>query len=157
MKRSRFRTMRHAIAALLAIACAGWLPATLAAEPATSAEWIALPASELDALRGGYQLPSGLLLSFGIERMAWVNGQLVATQRYDYGSGGTPGTLVVQVGQGNHLQSLPAGGVVIQNTLDNQHIQVGTQIDVTVGTLGLFQSMNVQDTLQNALKGATGP
>ncbi len=157
MKHLRFTTVRFAIAAWLAAGCAGWLPAAFAAQPAASGEWTALPARELDAMRGGYRLPSGLVLSFGIERMAWVNGQLVATQRYDHDSGDAPGALVVQVGPGNHLGAVPPGGVVIQNTLDNQRIQVGTHVDATVGTLGLFQSMNVQDTLQNALKGATGP
>lgn len=152
MKRPHFAT-----AALFVAICAGWLPAAGAAEPAASAGWVAVPETELDAMRGGFQLPSGLVLSFGIERIAWVNGQMVATQRYDSANGGTPGALVVQVGQGNHLGSVPAGGVVIQNTLDNQHIQVGTRIEATVGTLGLFQAINVQDTLQNALKGANGP
>ncbi len=142
---------------VLAIASACWLPAAMAAAPQPEASWVAVPEDVLDAMRGGFQLPSGMVLSFGIERVAWVNGQLVATQRYDAAHGDAPGALVVQVGQGNHLESVPPGGVVIQNTLDNQHIQVGTRIDATVGTLGLFQAINVQDTLQNALKGATGP
>ncbi|HEX2083056.1 MAG TPA: hypothetical protein VHF86_06190, partial [Xanthomonadaceae bacterium] len=148
-----------ALAATLLLVFAVHTPALRAAEPAVSTNgyWNAMPERELDALRGGFQLPSGLVLSFGIERMAYVNGQLVATQRYDSASGGAPGALLVQVGQGNRIDGAPAGGVVIQNTLDNQNIQIGTRIDATVGTLGLFQSINVQDTLQNALKGATGP
>ena len=145
------------LTAVLALSSAGWLPAAAAAGPEQEAAWVAVPVGELDAMRGGFQLPSGLVLSFGIERVAWVNGQLVATQRYDAAGGAAPGALVVQVGQGNRLESVPPGGVVIQNTLDNQHIQVGTRVDATVGTLGLFQAINVQDTLQNALKGATGP
>jgi hypothetical protein len=150
---------RSALAAALALVSAAQAPALRAAAPvvATGGHWTAMPERELDALRGGFQMPSGLVLSFGIERMAYVNGQLVATQRYDSAGGGAPGALVVQVGQGNRIDGAPAGGVVIQNTLDNQTIQIGTRIDATVGTLGLFQAINVQDTLQNALKGATGP
>lgn len=157
MGRLRLQSTWHAVVA----ACACWPGAAGAQQPGVPSlprgDWTPLAEARLDAMRGGFQLPSGLVLSFGIERAAWVNGQLVATQRYDTGGGGRPGALLVQVGPGNHAGALPPGAVVIQNTLDDQHIRIGTRIDTAVGTLGMFQAINVQDTLQDALKGASGP
>src|SRR3546814_15684065 len=41
-------------------------------------DWVPVDPALLDDLRGGFQLPSGLLVSFGIARVAWVNGELVS-------------------------------------------------------------------------------
>src|SRR3546814_10607431 len=46
-------------------------------------DWVPVDPALLDDLRGGFQLPSGLLVSFGIERVAWVNGELVSYLRVD--------------------------------------------------------------------------
>ena len=45
-------------------------------------DWVAMTPQKLDRMRGGFVLPSGLLLSFGIERAVYVNGELVATANY---------------------------------------------------------------------------
>ena len=66
-------------------------------------------------------------------------------------------TLLVQVGEGNRFEPTQMGGVVIQNTLDNQDIRVSTRIDTQVGTLGVFQAIQQQDALQGALAGAVLP
>ena len=132
-------------------------------------EWVAVSTQRLDRMRGGFNLPSGLVLSFGIERLVFVNGDLVATARVQIPdlSRVTPeqarqlaeleqGTLV-QVGGGNTFN--PSGainGVVIQNSLDGQDIRTLTTLDVGVGSLGLFQHLNANAALQDALNVAAG-
>ncbi|MEO6170307.1 MAG: hypothetical protein ABIO84_05170 [Lysobacter sp.] len=139
-------------------------------DPALGAEWVALPASRLAALRGGFVLPSGMQVSFGIERLVYVNGNLVASARVtipDLGritaqqarelSDASDG-LVVQVGEGNTFApaGMAANALVIQNTVNGQDISALTTIDVGVGSLGMFQSINANDALQTALQRAPG-
>src|SRR5690606_10117474 len=68
---------------LLAMAAVGWSSPSGAAEPALPAGWTAIAPERLDAMRGGYALPSGLVVSFGFERQAWVNGELVVSLQVD--------------------------------------------------------------------------
>jgi hypothetical protein len=44
--------------------------------------WQAVDAATLDAARGGFELPSGLAVGLGIERMVAVNGELVTQSRF---------------------------------------------------------------------------
>lgn len=128
-----------------------------------------LAPARLDALRGGFVLPSGLVLSFGIERAVYIDGALVASTRVSVPDlanltteqardlAALQDTLYVRVGAGNTLQSSSGpGGVVIQNALDGQAIRVSTTLDASVGTLGLFQELNANAALQSAINGATG-
>ena len=131
-------------------------------------EWAAVPATRLDRLRGGFVLPSGLLMSFGIERAVYVNGALVATSRVNVPDvaritleqanalAGLQETLVVQVGEGNTFVPSSMGGVVIQNTLNNQDIRALTTLNIGASTLGMFQDLNTGAALQNALNTAPG-
>jgi hypothetical protein len=126
--------------------------------------WTPVPPERLEEMRGGFELPSGLLLSFGIERLVHVNGQLVASARLDIAGGQVEGdpsafnqTLLVQVGEGNRFEPTGLGGVVVQNTLDHQDIRISTRIDAQVGTLGVFQAIQHQEALQGALAGAVLP
>lgn len=132
-------------------------------------EWVAVPPERLDVMRGGFELPSGLVASFGIERLVYVNGALVATASVhipDIG-GMTPEQaqglvqvtrgMVVQIGEENTFN--PSGainGLVIQNTLDGQDVRSLTTLNVGVGTLGMFQSLNANAALQSTLQGAVG-
>jgi hypothetical protein len=60
--------------------------------------------------------------------------------------------LVVQVGERNHFDpAAAAGGVVIQNTLDNQSIRTATNIEVGAASLGVFQAINSYGALGDAL------
>ncbi|MEN2469087.1 hypothetical protein [Burkholderia sp. GS2Y] len=130
---------------------------------------IALSDARLDAMRGGFDMPSGLKVSFGVSRVAFVNGNLVASTSFNIpdishitaqqaqalaaaNAGG-----LIQVGAGNTAQpaALPAlTGAVIQNTLNNQQIQAMTTINTTVNTLSMFKNLNVMSTLSHALLGA---
>ena len=42
-------------------------------------ELTAMSDNKLDRMRGGFSLPNGLQISFGIERAVYVNGNLVST------------------------------------------------------------------------------
>ena len=162
---------RLLLVVLLATAGIGW-PDRAPAQALPGPGWIPLAPETLDGLRGGYQLPSGLLLSFGIERAAWVNGELVSYLRVDIPdiANITPEqaqelskiaqTQLVQVGPGNVFNGIGngglVGGLVIQNTLDGQDIRASTTLDVGVNTLGLFQALNAGDALRNAMFTAPG-
>ncbi|WP_231716786.1 hypothetical protein [Burkholderia ubonensis] len=130
---------------------------------------VALSDARLDAMRGGFDLPGGLQVSFGISRVAFVNGNLVTTTNFNIPdvsqitaqqaqalAAANVGALI-QVGSGNAAQpaALPAlTGAVIQNTLNNQHIQALTTINTSVNTLSMFKNLNIMSTLNNALTGA---
>ena len=156
------------ITTALGLGCVTWPATGHAQEEFFGPEWVALESSRLDALRGGFVMPSGLVLSFGIERAVFVNGELVASTRVDItdvagmtaeqaqGLADLQGTLLVQVGAGSTLQHSGHGGVVIQNTLDGQAIRVATTLNASVGTLGLFQDLNASAALQAALITAPG-
>lgn len=151
-------------AALLAAVC---LDAHAAeprrALPAMGAGWVPVPVQRLAGMRGGFQLPNGIQLSFGVERVVYVNNQMVASTRVvipdvarmtsaqatalrEFQDG-----MVVQVGDGNRVSAGAHGGLVVQNSLDGQSIRAVTRLDVGVDTLGAFQALNTQQTLHDAL------
>jgi len=143
------------------------------ADPAwTSADLVAVPEHQLDEMRGGFELPTGLMVSFGISRAAFVNGNLVAQTNFNIPdianmtaqqaqmlANANTGSLI-QVGPHNSVQqgALPGlTGAVIQNTLSNQQIQALTTINTSVNSLGAFKAMNFLSTLNSALAGAVRP
>ncbi|MBS0511348.1 MAG: hypothetical protein JSR42_09225 [Proteobacteria bacterium] len=129
---------------------------------------------ELDNLRGGFQTSQGLSVSFGIERVVYVNGVLESTTalrledlaRLQGGAAGSvaalpPGATValIQNGGGNTVAtnalSGSALGTIIQNSLDNQKIQTVTTVNATVNSVQALQSLRMQSSLQEALNRAT--
>ncbi len=135
------------------------------------AEWVAIDPVRLDAMRGGFDVGNGMVLSFGVERAVMVNGELVATMRVNipdvarmtvqqaeqlakFNEG-----VLVQVGQGNTVApSADFSGVIIQNSLDNQDLRTVTKLDISVDTLGMFQNLNTQAAMQSAMAASTrGP
>ncbi|WP_221410294.1 hypothetical protein [Paraburkholderia dinghuensis] len=133
---------------------------------------IALTSERLDTMRGGFDLPTGLKVSFGIQQVAFVNGNMVTSTNFNIpdisamtaqqaqalASANTSG--LVQVGHGNTVQpgALPGlTGGVIQNTLSNQQIQALTTINTTVNSLGAFKTFNVGSTINSALINAVRP
>jgi hypothetical protein len=137
------------------------------------AAWTAVAADRLAAMRGGFDLGSGLQVSFGIVRNVMINGQLVSSTRFNFADLGkvTPeearlamaavkNTVIKQLGDGNYagtgIRSLATGGIVIQNTLDNQNIQFSTVINTGVNNLQLLKATNTHSVLKDALMGAMG-
>lgn len=161
-------------ASLCALAISACLPLPAMADGADSPlplghEWIPLDPARLAEMRGGLMMPSGMLLSFGIERLVYVNGELVASatlQIPDLGrmTADQASALaainqgrVVQIGGGNRIDPGAGGNaLVIQNSLDGQAIAALTTLNVGVGTLGMLQEINTYDALHNALIASPG-
>lgn len=161
-------------ASLCALAISACLPPSAMADGADSPlplghEWIPVDPARLAEMRGGLMMPSGMLLSFGIERLVYVNGELVASatlQIPDLGrmTADQASALaainegrVVQIGEGNRIDPGAGGNaLVIQNTLDGQAISALTTLNVGVGTLGMLQEINTYDALHNALIASPG-
>lgn len=119
-------------------------------------------ATRLDELRGGYALPTGLSIAFGLERTVTVNGELVVAQRVQIPDLGritteqaqqlaalTQGRMVDLTATGVRVTP-GVGGLVIQNALDNQRIQTSTDLHVSLNTLGLLQNLNFNSALTDA-------
>lgn len=152
------RVFLHLIAAVLACAFALRVDA---AEP-LGAEWTPVDPARLEALRGGFVVPSGLVVAFGIERVVSVNGQVVASTQLRIPdlariTGDEAAALaalrdsqVVHVGAGT-LVSGDTGGLVIQNAVDGQAISARTSLDVGVNTLPLFRDAQLAATITNAV------
>ena len=141
------------------------------AADAPSPRWHAVDAQRLDAARGGFQLPSGLAVGLGIERMVAINGELVTHTRFAIADIRTltdeQATLaraalasvqLIQDGQAVHPGALPGsvptatlGATLIQNSLDHQRIESRTVIDASVNTLGSLKSLNFSSSVLDSL------
>ena len=131
------------------------------------AVWHAVSDRKLAGLRGGFDVGGGLLVSFGITRAVYINGDLVTQTTLNFGrlSELTPvqaaqlnqqmaALNLVQTGPGNSVAPgllSNGGGTIIQNTLNNQHILNQTVIDARSNALGMIKNFNIQNTLTEAL------
>jgi hypothetical protein len=139
-------------------------------------DWVAVDTSVLNATRGGFTLPSGLAVGFGIERTIAINGDVVAHTRLVI-----PDVRLLSAEQARQtsevLSSLTlvsngansvngadqaalaatVGATVIQNSLNDQHIQTRTVIDTSVNSLAGFKAINFQASLGDAIARAAGP
>ena len=157
------------VTSLLGLAAVGWTgPADASGGPPEG--WTPVGEARLDAMRGGFAFSSGLVVSFGFERLAWVNGELVASLKIDIPdvAGMTDAQArelaqlqqpqVVQAGPGNiHGAGTGGGaGLVLQNTLDGAQIRVLTVVDAGTNALGALQAINFGTALGQAGLGALG-
>lgn len=132
------------------------------------AQWRPASNDQLDKARGGFNLDSGLNVSFGIIRTVTINGDLVSQTRFDLPditsispdqarlvNTALGHTGVIQSGSGNFIDPATVmglnGGTVIQNSLNDQQIQTLTVINTGVNSLALLKSINTQDVLTDAL------
>jgi hypothetical protein len=130
-------------------------------------DWIAMDPARLADQRGGMVLASGLQVAFGFERLAYVNGELVAALRVQVADlryitadeakqlARLSETQLVQIGAGNTMRA-DVAGLVIQNTLDGQQIRVQTSLDVSVGTLGMLQALRGGEAMRATVPAAVG-
>jgi hypothetical protein len=162
----RIRTLRGLLVLALSSAAAS---ASAAIIPL---DWVAVDAAVLDEARGGFTLPSGLAVAIGIERTVAVNGEVVARTRFEIpdlrsisaeqalqARDALTAVTVVQNGvSGIDRTALSGmiGATVIQNTLNDQHIETRTVIDASVNTLAGFKAINFQASLGDALARAAG-
>src|SRR5690606_27924283 len=131
---------RLALILLLSLAGLGWHPRADAGGPGPPAGWTAIPPERLAELRGGYVLGGGLVVSFGFERLAWVNGELVASLRVD-----VPDVARISAEQARELARLQA----------LQRVQVGSGNHFDEVT-GRRQAMNFAAALGQAGHAAAG-
>ena len=141
------------------------------ARPADESLWLAASNHTLDSLRGGFDVGSGLMVSFGISRALYINGQLVTSTAFQVGdiTKLTPAQAelisqqvfsqaqVVQNGPGNTVDTSAAIvplAMYIQNTLNDQTIRNQTVIQATTTGLSLVKSMNLQGTLNDSINNA---
>ena len=121
------------------------------------------PVSEkvLDRMRGGFQSdPNGPMMSFGIQRSVYINGQLVSStvltipNLLQLTNNPSNAFTLVQNGAGNamttHPSSLPPLMTVIQNSLDHQTIQNQTVINATVAALSLNRALALGNAVSQA-------
>lgn len=149
-------------------------------EPADSAGGAARPSfprlaavdpTALDDIRGGFEVPdSNLRFSFGIERVVYLNGQMVAStvlnlKDLQSAAGGTASPAdvaagmntalgVIQNGAGNSFSvqgGQGAKGTVIQNTLNNQQINTVTTINAAVNSARVLRSIDLQSAIQTGV------
>ena len=162
--------MRVAPGMRLALAVAA-LCASLGARGDESAltESVAVPESALDALRGGFDIPANLHASLQLERVVTANGEQIAHLAADIADIGhmtvadaealahAAGTLVIQGGPNNafNLMDGPTA-MVIQNTLNDQHLVAVTTLNVQVNSLPAFRGIAFQDALRDGLGSITG-
>lgn len=130
--------------------------------------WVPVEPARLARMRGGFVTASGLSLSFAVQRSVHVDGVLVSYVHVDVPDVAriTPSQAdelarlsrvqVLQLGSGNLVQPGSGAGFIVQNAVDNRHIQVQTTVDTAVNTLGLLQAINAGDALTSALTGARG-
>jgi hypothetical protein len=131
-------------------------------------KWIPANNEQLDKVRGGFNLDTGLNVSFGIIRTVTINGDLVSRTTFDLPditrinpdqarlvNAALGETGLVQAGSGNFINPDIVtglnGGTVIQNSLNDQQIQTLTVINTGVNSLGLLKSMNTQGVLTDSL------
>lgn len=129
-------------------------------------------ADQLGELRGGFEMPNGLRMSFGIERVVMINGVLQSTTSLrvdELGNlvGGKAAGEAIAVGNTlaviqsgpNNVVTSPLPGTtlatVVQNSLNDQKIQSVTTINATINSAEVMRQVRMQQSLQEALGRAT--
>lgn len=168
--------MRHPkglfhVSVWLALAACGAQAAAETVEPAD--DWVPVNEDQLEQMRGGFDLPTGLALSLGIERLVSINGNIVARTSFDISNlnhlseeqlqqtrEALSSVKLIQNGSDNIYHAADTsgaiGGVVIQNTLNDQLIRSQTVISSTVNSASLLKTLNFQGSLSDALTRAVG-
>lgn len=115
-----------------------------------------VPDSQLANMRGGFSFGHGIELSIGLDRLAFVNGELDVVTRFQ--QSGTDGIRVIQNGPGNIVDSsvldaIPSGtlGTIIQNTVDNQTISNVNVYNISVTSSQIAGSLSLRNSLNDAL------
>jgi hypothetical protein len=130
--------------------------------------WEPVDEAQLDRMRGGFGTEAGLRVSLGIERLVSINGNIVARTNIDIADlnhlseeqarltgDALSSVKLIQNGSANIYQASESprviGGVVIQNTLNDQLIRSQTVISSTVNSASLLKTINFQGSLSDAL------
>lgn len=159
---------------ILWVALCCWGAAAGAEEAVVFARSEMLPQDELDSLRGGYAMPGGPVMSFGIEQAVYVDGQLVsrqnlnitdigkavqeaALQSHAAGAGPIPGTRIGDpqtAGVTSVVRTLLPTTVTVQNSVDGRLIQTMTTLNVAAPSLSAFRASQLSRSIDQATLGA---
>ena len=142
------------------------------AEERSAGIWMAVGDKTLDDMRGGFDPGTGLLVTFGITRAVYINGDLVAQTTLNFGriNEMTPAQAaqlnqqlaslnLVQNGPRNTVEPQQGGanfGTIIQNTLDNQQIVNQTVINASSNAAGMVRNLNALSTVTEGVARAVG-
>ncbi|WP_426110630.1 hypothetical protein [Massilia sp. PWRC2] len=136
-------------------------------------DWSRVDDGTLEGARGGFTSADGLLVSLGIDRLVSINGDVLAHTRIDIAdlsrisaeqarqtSEALSAVKLVQSGGENIYRAgdpgAALGGMVVQNSLDNQLIRTDTVIRSTVNSAGLLNTLNFHATVHDALTRVVG-
>lgn len=147
--------------------------AAAAIAEAPDGDWVPVPDTQLEQVRGGFETGSGLVVSLGVERMVAINGQIVASTSFEIAdiahmspaeAEATRAALqqvqLVQNGSGNIAPdsgSQLAAALLIQNSANEQLIRSQTTINASVNSLIALKLMNIEATMRQALANVTAP
>lgn len=160
--------------ALLAALLAAALPAQASEDSLDAVSVFGPPVASdtLDGARGGFEVPGGLSLALGIERVVSVNGEVMSrtniaipdlsamtAEQARLTQDALGSARVIQLGNNNFVASdlnLNSGATLLQNSLNGQDIRAATTITSTVNSMSLLKDMNFQSTIRDALVRSAG-
>jgi hypothetical protein len=157
-----------------AVAFGAGIASASVASAGEPADWRPVETAVLDSTRGGFTLGSGLVVSFGIERLVSINGNVVARTNVELADLGRLGSgparqadaalssvKLIQNGHDNIYADATAaaslGGLVIQNSLNEQAIRSQTVISASVNSMSLLKTLNFQNSVGEALARSANP
>lgn len=167
-----FCRVRHGCLLAVAFSCSGSSWGEVSAAPEDL--WQTVSDHQLDDLRGGFDFGAGVVVSFGISRVVYVNDQLITATGFQIGdvsrlSPAQANVLAqqlasmtgqaVQRGPGNMVDPTALAvpfATYIQNTLNNQSIRVETVIQAATNGMSVLKDLNFQSVINDALIGAFG-
>jgi hypothetical protein len=130
--------------------------------------WTPVDAGVLEGMRGGFTLGSGLVVSFGIERLVSIDGSIVSRtslqipdlsrlgqEQAEQTREALSSVKLIQSGHDNiyadALSAQTPGGIVIQNSLNDKAILSQTVISAGVNSMALLQALLFQHRLDEAI------
>jgi len=95
--------------------------------------WPTASDSELEEQRGGFLLPNGVHIDFGIEKLVYLNGVETFSSYFQF----PENNFLLQNGDGNMASDLNGSALasVIQNNLDDQVIRTVNEINLEISNL----------------------
>lgn len=173
-KASMWRAWVRALFCLGTVLLCGWSHAQSPAAPSNDpAVWWTVGDQKLSEMRGGFDLGTGLFVSFGISRAVYINNQLITAtslqiDKLDQLTPMKVAELVQQLSSQNQVVQSGPGNTVdagaltvplatyIQNTLNDQLLRTETRIQASTNGLSLLKEMNLHDTINEAVNRAIG-
>lgn len=171
-----FQLLRRTNVWLCAVLCAATLVPTYgSAGPAVrGVTWTTVGDRTLERMRGGFDAGGGVKISFGISRVVYINGELVASNQFQISDlasltpkqargvqaqlntlnlvqNGPRNIYSVESVQAGKQSLLPAASTIVQNTLNDQKIESRTVLDISTNGLSMIKALNAAGTLNDVM------